>query len=208
MSAKNKELETEIISPIIIESEANLEIPQGLNLYLISFKWIPQEFVNLESGTKIKIKFWTKGGLVSLTTVLRNGRHVVVHEKVPKYIVDKKGIVLETRMINKTRITGREFGFKALASIMSAIFPCTPKKAEELVREALDKRISHAKLILKSDLLPTSPDKYRKMGLKNGWVMVSDYPSSDEIQKNVNEVLKLQRSPLRARFGLKWRLQE
>ncbi len=204
MSTKNKEPEKAIL-PIIVESSENREIPEGLNLYLISFKWIKQEFVNIESGEKTKIKFWTKGGLVSLTTVLKNGRHVVVHEKVPKYILDKKGVVLEKKMVNKTRITGREYGFKALASILSAIYPCSVKKAKELVKEALSKRIPHAKLVLLSDLVPTSRDRYQG---KNEWVVLNDYPSSDEIQKNVNSVLNSQGSPLRARFGLRWKLQE
>ena len=77
-----------------------------------------------------------------------------------------------------------------------------------LVKEAVDKNLKHPKLVLKSDLVPTSPDKYSKMGLKNSWVCIADYPSSDEIQENVNKVLKLQGSPLRAKFGLRWKLSE
>ena len=204
MSTKNKEPEKAIL-PIIVESSENREIPEGLNLYLISFKWVPQEFVNLESGEKVKIKFWTRGGNVSLSSVLKAGRHVVVHEKVPKYILDKDGRVIEKKMVSKTRIVGREYGYKALASILSAIHPCSIEKAESLVKEALNKRIFHGKIVLASDLVPTSRDRYQG---KNEWILVSDYPSNDEIQKNMNKVLKAQGSPLRARFGLKWRLQE
>ena len=207
MSTKNIEPEKKAVLPIIIESSKNREIPEGLNLYLISFKWIKQEFINLETGEKVKIKFWTKGGNVSLTSVLKNGRHAVVHEKMPKYILDKKGVVLEKKMFSKTRIVGREFGYEALASILTAIYPCSVQKARELVKEALDKRINHAKLVLLSDLCPTSIDKYKKMGFSNSWVCIANYPSSDEIQANVNEVLKKQGSPLRARLGLKWKLQ-
>jgi hypothetical protein len=207
MSKKNKE--TKQTLPIIVEEETSKgDIPKGLNLYLISFKWIKRKFVNLNDGSEVKIKFWTRGGNVILSPVLRAGRHVVVHEKVPKYILDAEGKVLSKKMVNKTKIVGKEYGFKALSSILTAIFPCSTERVKELVKEALDKQITHAKLVLKSDLVPTSRDKYEKMGLKNGWKIVSDYPSTEQIEASVNKVLKAQNSPLRAKFALKWRLAE
>lgn len=191
--------------PVIVESEVESEIPSGLNLYLCSFTWNKKVFVNIETGAKTKIKMWTKGGNVWLSPVLKNGRHILSHIKIPKHIVNKKGEIVETRMVNKTKIVGREFGYKALSSILSAIYPCSTERAKELVKEALDKQIAHAKLVLKSDLVPTSPQRYEG---KNEWVCIADYPSSDQIQADINKVLKAQGSPLRARFGLKWRLQE
>jgi hypothetical protein len=204
-----KKLEKKKPLPIIVEEETSKgDIPKGLNLYLISFKWIKRKFVNLNDGSEVKIKFWTRGGNVILSPVLRAGRHVVVHEKVPKYILDAEGKVLQKKMVSKTRIIGKEFGYKALASILSAIYPSSIEEVKRLVKEAVDKNLKHPKLVLKSDLVPTSPDKYEKMGFENSWVCIADYPSSDEIQVNVNKVLKAQGSPLRARFGLKWKLAE
>ena len=144
-----------------------------------------------------------------MNPTLKAGRHILKNEMVPKYITDENGKVLEKKLVNKTRIVGKEFGFEALASLLSAIYPCSVQKAKELVREAQNKQIRHAKLVLKSDLeIPTSPQLYEKMGLKNEWRIVSDYPSLDEMEKRINETLKAQNSPLRARFGLRWRLQE
>ena len=204
-----KKLEKKKPLPIIVEEETSKgDIPKGLNLYLISFKWIKRKFVNLNTGEEVKIKFWTKGGNVFLNPVLRAGRHILENVQEPKYILDAEGKVLSKKMVNKTKIIGKEYGFKALSSILSAIFPCSTEKAKSLVKEALDKQIAHAKLVLKSDLVPTSPDKYEKMGLKNEWKIVSDYPSSDEIQANVNKVLKAQGSPLRAKFALRWVLKD
>lgn len=205
MSAKTKMEKVESQLPIIVESEENRDIPKGLNLYIISFKWMKRRFVNLETGEKVKIKFWTKGGNVWLNPMLRSGRHVLEHYKDVKYITDPEGKVLDKKTVNKTRIVGKEYGYKALASLLSAIYPCTVEKAQELVKEALDKQIRHAKIVLKSDLIPTSPDKYTG---ENSWVIISDFPSTDQIEENVNKVLKAQGSPLRARFALKWKLAE
>lgn len=205
MSTKNKEIKPTL--PIIIEEETSKgDIPKGLSLYLISFKWMKREFVNLNDGSEVKIKFWTKGGNVFLTPVLSAGRHILHHGTEQKHYTNAKGEIIETKTFNKTKIIGREYGFKALASILSAIFPCTIEKAKELVKEALDKRIAHAKLVLRSDLCPTSPDMYAKMGLENGWVMISDYPDTESIEASVNAVLKAQNSPLRAKFALRWKL--
>jgi hypothetical protein len=200
MTKKNKQQ-----LPVIVESEENRDIPEGLQLYLISFKWMKRRFVNLETGEEVKIKFWTKGGNVLLTPVLRKGRKILEHGKETKYITDAEGKIIDKKVVNKTRIVGREYGYKALASLLSAIYPCSVEKAKELVKEAISKNIRHTKLVLKSDLTPTSPDRYEG---KNQWVVISDYPSTDKIEENVNAVLKAQGSPLRARFGLKWRLAE
>jgi len=205
MSKKTKESKKKNPLPVIVENRRSSEIPENMSLYLCSFTWQPQVFVNIENGEKQKIKMWTKGGNVSLTHELRKGRHVLAHEKVPKYIVDKEGKVLETIMVSKTRIVGKNYGFEALSSILSSIFPCSVEKAKELVKEAVDKNLAHPKFVLKSDLIPTSPDKY--VG-KNGWVIIADYPNSDKMQENINSALKIQGSSLRARWGLKWRLQE
>jgi len=207
MSAKTKQ--TNQTLPVIVEEETSKgDIPKGLSLYLISFKWMKRRFVNLETGEEVKIKFWTKGGNVLLNPVLSAGRHVLEHGTIQKHFTDSEGKIIETKTFNKTRIVGKEYGYKALASLLSAIFPCDIQKAKSLVQEALDKQIKHAKLVLKSDLVPTSPDNYKKMGQENSWVCIADYPSTDQIEANVNEVLKAQGSSLRARFGLKWRLQE
>ena len=205
MSAIIKQIKQTL--PIQLEPEVNKDI-RGINLYICSFTWNQRPFVNVESGEKTKIKMWCFGGLVLLNSTLKSGRHILVHEKVPKYITNQKGEVLETKILNKTRIIGKEYGFEALSSTLSAIYPCSVEKAKELVREAKNKQIKHAKLVLKSDLeIPTSPQLYEKMGLKNEWVVISDYPSLDEMEEKINEILKRQGSPLRARFGLKWRLQ-
>lgn len=208
MSEKSEKTKKTPPLPIIVETEKSSEIPEGMNLYLISFTWQPKIFVNLETGEKVKIKMWTRGGNVLLSHELRRGRHVLENVKIPKHIVNKKGEIVETVTVNKTRIVGREYGYKALASILSAIYPCSVEKAKSLVQEAISKNLSHPKLVLKSDLVPTSPQLYEKMGLKNEWVILNDFPSSDVMQENINKSLKAQNSPLRAKFGLRWRLQE
>ena len=205
MSEKTKESKKRPLLPIVVETEKSSEIPKGLNLYLCSFTWQPKVFVNIENGEKSKIKMWSFGGLVFLNPALRSGRHVLEHVKVPKYITDKEGKVLETLMVNKTKIIGREYGYEALASTLSAIFPCSVQRAKELVAEGLSKNLKHAKIVLRSDLIPTSPQRYQG---ENGWVILNDYPSSDAMQSSINEALKKTGSPLRARFGLRWRLQE
>ncbi len=202
MSAKIKQIKQTL--PIQLEPEVNRDI-QGINLYLCSFTWNQRPFVNVESGEKIKIKMWSFGGLVLLNPTLKSGRHILVHEKVPKYITNQKGEVLETKILNKTKIIGKEYGFEALSSTLSAIYHCSVEKAKQLVKEAKNKQIKHAKLVLKSDLVPTSPQRFQG---QNEWVIISDYPSLDEMETKINETLKAMKSPLRAKFGLRWRLVE
>jgi hypothetical protein len=204
MSQKKQEKKKPML-PIIVETEKSQEIPKGLNLYLCSFTWQPKIFVNIETGRKSKIKFWTFGGLAFLNPALRSGRNIVIHEKIPKHITNQKGEIVETKIVNRSRSIGKAYGFEALASTLSAIYPCSTEGAKALVGEAISKNLRHAKIVLRSDLIPTSPQRFEG---KNEWVILADYPSTDTLEKKINEVLKAQGSPLRARFGLKWRLQE
>lgn len=208
MNEKEKKTKKNLALPIIVESDKSQDITKGMNLYLCSFTWKKKNFINLENGEKTKVKVWTFGGLVFLNPSLDKGRHVLSHTKEPKHITNQKGEIVETVTVSKTRIVGRNYGYEALASILSAIYPCTVEKAKSLVQEGLAKNLKHAKLVLRSDLIPTSRDLYEKMGLKNEWIIIADYPSSDVMQSRINESLKLQGSPLRAKFGLKWRLTE
>lgn len=185
MMSEKKEAKKKLMLPIIVKSEHQREIPKNIQFYIMSFKWIPQKFVNLETGEEVEIKFWTKGGNVPLTRLCN---------EVGRPIVGKDN-----------KLIGREYGFKALASVLNAIYPCTVEKAKELVQEAVDKQIKHAKLVLKSDLIPTSPNKYNG---ENEWLVIANYPTTDELQSKINEELKKLGSPLRARFGLKWKLED
>jgi len=183
MSAKIKQIKQTL--PIQLEPEVNRDI-QGINLYLCSFTWNRRPFVNIQTGQKQKIKLWCFGGLVLLNNSLKAGRHILVHEKVPKYITNQKGEVIETRYVNKTKIVGKNYGFEALASILSVIEECSlrfltrfPKKPS-IVMRFLGKL--HKKKRKKSNLKNKKQIRHRRKELydiKKDWITNNEENISD-----------------------------
>lgn len=191
----SKESKQKPMVPIIAEKE-----PQRI-LHVIlsvgSFRWDNQKFVNLTTGEKVMGKMWRLVGSASMYSVQKSGVKILEHYE---DIDPKTG-----KPKNFTKIVGHVYGYEAIARSLSGIFPCSIGEAKKLVRQARDRQIRHVLLVLKSDLVPTSPDRY--LG-ENGWVMLAKYPDRDDIDKKINQALKASGSPLRVEVGLLRRIVE
>jgi len=200
--SKKPEKEPEFKLPVKIKKKIVDEIP--FNFHLIAFKWIPQRFVNIETGETVEIEFWTRcGNLGGIRHMTRVGRNVLEETDVPREVKNEKGEIIFIRK-KMHKVIGKVYGKECLRQILNSRFPCTMEEVDRILRETKAMGAVRApKLVLKSDLVPTSIDRYEG---KNGWIVLADYPTSDALQNKINETLKKIGSPLRARFGLKWKL--
>lgn len=185
--------------PIITEKEVKPE-PLAIAIYTVVMGWRNKTFVDLETGKKVPSKLWEFIGLVPLNGAYRNGRKVLEH-RITKAKTET-GIIVER---SKTYVVGKVYGFEAVAQALSGRFPITTEKTKRLIDNAMRNQMNHVKFVLKSDLVPTSIDRY--VG-KNEWTIVANYPSRNKIYEKINKALKDSGSSLRVRAGLKYKLIE
>lgn len=77
MSEKAKEKTQKPIVPIIAEEEKQRILDVILSVGV--FRWDAQDFVNLETGEKVKGKMWILCGSASLHSVQKDGIKVLKH---------------------------------------------------------------------------------------------------------------------------------
>ena len=160
---------------------------------ILAFRWMSQTFYSLDTGEAQEGEMWKPTGSVSLVTLMTGGRKKIT------------GVKFTGNPPRRSFTHKRVFGAEALALALSGIFPCTVEEAETLIKQAKARQIGDPIAVLKSDLVPTSPDRFEG---ENGWLIVQKYPSSDEMAKRVNDALKKAGSSLRTKRGLKYRLVE
>ena len=191
----SKESKQKPMVPVIAEKEPQRILDVVLSVG--SFRWDNQTFVNLQTGEKVKGKMWRLVGSASMYSVQKSGVKILEYYEGEDPNTGK--------MRNFTRVVGKVYGYEAIARSLSGIFPCSIEEAKRLVQQARERQIRHVLLVRKSDLVPTSPDRYLA---ENGWVMLAKYPDRDDIDKKVNETLKTSGSPLRVEIGLLRRIVE
>lgn len=200
MSQKTK---AKKISPIEV-SEQPQRI-KGITLDVGAFRFDYQEFVNLEDGSEVKGKMWKFIASASLVSIQRQGRKIVEQRQERVLIKNTKGEVVDTVMQNKAQIVGKSYGYKALSEALSAILPISEEQTKKLIEQAKRQGLGHAIFVRKSDLVPTSPDRYEG---KNEWLLMARYPKIEIMESRINQALKASGSPLRVKSGLKWKLEE
>jgi hypothetical protein len=152
------------------------------NLSLGAFRWVREQFVNISTGEMgVKVEVWRICGSANLHGIMVTGR---------------KRMLARMKWVDV-------YGVEALALALCGVYPCSNEQAKELIKKAKSMNLKFALVCLKSDLYPTDIETFKKMGLKNEWVVVKDYPSRDDINKKLNAQLKKAGSPLRIRSGLR-----
>lgn len=177
-----------------------------ISLYLPVFRWCDQKFLNLNDQSEEYHQIWKFTSLVYLNTQFNSGRKVF--GELEKYKVRAvNGEIIE---VEKRKLKGKEFGFKALASALSANrgLKISPEEVQILVEDAISKNLNHAKVVLESDLYPTDPQIFKEMGLKNRYLIVANVPDSNKMNRRINEQLKKSGSPLRIQKQLKTKIVE
>lgn len=161
-----------------------------IQVYLPVYRYVEKRMINLETQGEEEHLVWLFVAQVNLNSQFNNGR---------KYR-DARGIV--DKNPNK-----RVFGYEALSQALTDArgLPILAEDCERLVKDAIDRQIPHAKFILKSDLVPCSPDQYKE---KNEWLVVANLPSSDDVYRKINVQLRELKSPLRIKSGLKTKIVE
>jgi len=173
-----KQEKTQVL-PIIPSKKVIDEIPmKSLSVY--AFRWEKKPFVDLETGEEIYADMWCMVASADLGKIVRTGVKTSV-KKPYNYV----------------------YGYEALSHSLSQIFPCSVEHAKKMIEQAKAQNIRSVKFCLKSDLVPTSKERYTG---ENKWVCLAQYPL--DMDKRINEALKLTDSTLRLKRGLKWKLHE
>lgn len=186
------------IIPIITGDEIE-PAPLPIAVYQCVFRFVEKPFIDTETQQISKGKLWMFVCNNPMNSIYRKGRKVFGENK--KYKVRTVAGEIVERESRETK--GKVFGYRALADALSARFPITEQRVQELLEDAIRKNVNHVKFCLKSDLVPTSPDRY--VG-KNEWVLVGDYPKTDVIYQKINEALKESGSTLRVKAGLRFKM--
>lgn len=200
MSEKTK---AKKISPIEVSEQPQRII--GISLDVGAFRWDKQDFVNLEDGSEVKGKMWKFIGSVSLLSIQKLGRKVVEQRQKRVLIKNTKGEVVDSVTQNKAQIVGKVHGCEAIAGALSAILPISTEETKRLIEQAKKNGLGHAIFVCKSDLVPTSRERYQG---KNEWMLMAKYPKPEVMEARINEALKISGSSLRVKTGLKWKLEE
>ncbi|MHC3130332.1 MAG: hypothetical protein IBV52_09690 [Candidatus Bathyarchaeota archaeon] len=186
--------------PVIVGQELKPD-PLPIQVYQSVFRFTVQNFIDLETQRTVKGKLWKFVCNNPMNSIYRNGRPRFGESKRYK-IRTVSGEIVE-RESRETK--GKVFGYQALADALSTRFPITPEKVQEMIEKAITRNDSHVKFVLISDLVPTSIDRFSG---KNGWKLISDYPSTDKIYQKINKALKASGSSLRIEAGLKTKIIE
>lgn len=171
------------VLPVITKEEISPK-PLPIAVFLPVFRWIDKKFLDTSTGQEIMGKYWGFIGLTNLGRVYHVGR---------KRQSKQGGALLGPKV----------YGFEALAQALSSRFPVSASEVERMIREATAREDNNCKFVLRSDLVPTSPNRF--FG-ENGWVLVSDYPSTDKTYEKINKALKASGSNLRIQSGLKYKM--
>lgn len=160
-----------------------------ISLYLPVYRWHDQKFLNLNDQSEENHQIWKFTSMVFLNPQYNNGRRV--------------------RDIHGN-ISVKEYGYSALASALSDCkgVKISPEEIQVLVEDAIAKNLSHAKVVLESDLYPTDSQTFKDMGHKNRFLIVADVPDTNKMNRKINQQLKKAGSPLRIQEAIKTKIIE
>lgn len=179
------------IFPYEVAKRKGQELP--INIYVASRHLSKLQVVNMDDRSVSEIMVPVIGQGAFANCIIKNGRKVLKHTVEPN---PKTG-----KMENVTKKVGEVFGYEALAMSLSDFgVAITKEEVQKLVEEKIASGDRHVTFCMKSDLVPVMPEKYAKMGLKNGWVLVSSLPNDDEYKKRINSAL--------AKSGSRYRLPQ
>jgi len=162
--------------------------PLPIRFYNPVFRWDDETFLNLETGEEEKHDIWKFRALVPLNSVFEIGRKFRdIHGKIS--------------------LKKKVYGYQAVADALSDSrgVPISAEQVKALLDDAISKQIGHGKFVLKSDLVPTSPDLFDG---ENGYLFVADIPNSNVLGQKINEALKKAGSPLRIQKKMRFKVVE
>jgi hypothetical protein len=182
---------TNTIFPYEVSKKKGQKLP--INLYVACRHLEKLTVVNMDDKTTSQILVPVIGEGAYANVIIENGRKILKHTE---ELNPKTG-----KLESVTKKVGEVYGYEALAMSLSDFgVEISAEEVQKLVEEKIASGNRHVTFCLKSDLLPCMPEKYAKMGLKNGWVLVSSLPDDDEYKRRINDAL--------AKSGSRYRLPQ
>lgn len=159
---------------------------KGLELSVAVYAFIDQKARNLDTGEEIDIKIWRPIASSSLLSIqLRGIKLCETHQERDQ----RTG-----RMVNKTTVVKRLFGYEAISHSLSQIFPISTEEVQKMVEQAITNTWRHPLFVLQSDLENLPKESFKG---KNFWHLVPSLPSLEQDKSKIDQKMKSIGSPLR-----------